>query len=265
MSAAIRMRVLVGLVALAAGGAVAGVVLATRQSPAQPKAQCRPQAPVIVPGVGAPAATAAVRAARGRLQPLQALANRYPRDPVVQFNYAVALECRGYLTDAVTAFETTKRVGADTQYRIAADQLLHPQFFQGGYPMFEPLGRDPLLLRGAVEQRAGHQVSAERLYARAARLHPNEAEAQVAAAVARFDEDNLSASFSRLGPLTRRFPHSQSVRYHLGLLLVWTGQGKQAIRELRLAYALGPKSPLGREAGAILKKLVANGSTRTKK
>ena len=111
--------------------------------------------------------------------------------------------------------------------------------------MFEPTGPDPLLVRGVVLQRDGHQHSAERLYAKAARLHPDRDEAQVAAAVGRFDEDNLNASFSRLGPLARRFPNSQTVRYHLGLLLAWTGQRAQAIKEFRLARRLGRKRHSG--------------------
>ena len=92
---------------------------------------------------------------------------------------------------------------------MRADEILHPQYFtpaDGLYPLFEPTGNDPLLLRGVVLQRDGHQHSAERLYAQAAKLHPDDAEAQVAAAVGRFDEDDLSASFSRLGPLVAPFP-----------------------------------------------------------
>ena len=72
-------------------------------------------------------------------------------------------------------------------------------------------------------QREFHQHSAEKLYLQAAKLHPNEPDAQVAAAVGRFDEDDIAAAFSHLGPLVTRFPHSQTVRYHLGLLLSWTG------------------------------------------
>ena len=105
---------------------------------------------------------------------------------------------------------------------MRADEILHPQYFQpedGLYPIFQPQHPDPLLIQGVLMQRRGKEHSAEKLYARAARLQPENDEAQVAAAVGRFNEDDLSASFSRLGPLVKRFPHSQSVRYHLGLLL----------------------------------------------
>jgi tetratricopeptide (TPR) repeat protein len=265
MSAAMRMRLVVALLAVAAGGAVAGIVLATRQTPAQPKAQCGSQKPVVVPGVGSPQAAVAVRAAGGSLRALEGLAHRFPGSAAVQFNYGVALQCHGYLSDAVSAYEAAKRTGRDTLYEVDADNLLHPQFFQGGYPIFQPTRPQPLLLRGVVLQREGHQHSAERLYARAARLYPKDDEAQVAAAVGRFDEDDLSASFSHLGPLVRTFPRSQSVRFHLGLLLAWTGQGDQAVLEFRQARALGPATALGSQAEAFLKKLVANGTTRTHK
>jgi len=151
---------------------------------------------------------------------------------------------------------------------MRADQILHPQFFQppdGLYPIFEPQHAEPLLIQGVLLQRRGRQHSAEKLYARAARLQPGNDEAQVAAAVGRFNEDDLSASFSRLGPLVKRFPRSQSVRYHLGLLLAWTGQRDQAIKEFRLAQGLNPRSTLGREASAFLHGLVGGGSSTSKK
>jgi len=273
MSPAARVRVLVGVAALAAAGVVAGVVLATRQDPAQPKAQCGSGAQaLLVPGVATPHA-AEIRAAMAQSAKRAALAlepveQDAPKDPAVQFNYGVALFCAGYLNEAEQAFRAAKQAGRDTFYEMRADEFLHPQFFvpqDGLYPIFEPTGSDPLLARGVVLQRGGHQHSAERLYARAARLRPGSDEALVAAAVGRFDEDNLSASFSRLGPLVRRFPHSQTVRYHLGLLLAWTGQRAQAIQEFRLARAAGPKTTLGREANTFLGGLVASGTNTTQR
>ena len=268
MSTVFRVRLLVGVAAVAAAGIVVGVDLATRQDPAQPKVQCPQPRLLIVPGVGNPQAAAAVRVAfagwpHDTLQRLEALVTRYPRDPVVQFNFGSALFCRGYTADAIQAYQAAKRTGRDTQYEISADNVLHPGFFAGGYPIFEPTGDDPLLIRGNVMQREGHQHSAERLYARAARLHPNDPEALVAAAVGRFDESNLSASFSRLGPLAKRFPRSQTVRYHLGLLLVWIGQAKQGVAEFELARKLGPHTTLGREAEKLLERISQGGTGRS--
>jgi tetratricopeptide (TPR) repeat protein len=273
MSPATRVRLLVGAAAVAAAGAVAGVVLATRQDPPQPTTRCRARAqPLIVPGVRT-RETAAVEAAfalggKRAVFALEPVEQRAPKDPVVQFNYGIALFCAGYLNEASQAFRAAKSTGRDTFYEMRADEILHPQYFSpqdGLYPVFQPTRRDPLLLRGVLLQRQGHQHSAERAYLRAARLHPDDDEAQVAAAVGRFDEDNLAASFSHLGPLVKRFPHSQSVRYHLGLLLAWTGQKDEATRQFRLARAFGPATTLGRQADVFLRRLVANGTKGQKR
>ena len=270
MSAVKRVRLLVAVIAVVVAGVVAGVVLATRQDPVQPVAQCkqRPKA-LIVPGVTS-RNVAAVRSALAKppkqaAELLEPLSLRAPNDPVVQFNFGTALFCAGYVDDAEQAFRQAKKAGYDTYYEIQADTILHPQFFQQGYPIFEPQGNDPLLIQGVLLQRRGKQHSAEQLYARAARLHPGDDEAQVAAAVGRFNEDNLSASFSRLGPLVKRFPHSQSVRYHLGLLLAWTGQRDQAVKEFRLARKLNPRSTLGRQSSTFLRGLVPGGTSSTKR
>ena len=75
----------------------------------------------------------------------------------------------------------------------------------------------------------------------------------------------ISLAVALLGPLVRRFPQSQSVRYHLGLLLAWTGQRDQAIKEFRLARSLGPKTMLGKEATAFLGGLVTGGTKGTQR
>ena len=82
-----------------------------------------------------------------------------------------------------------------------------------------------------------------------------EEEAQVAAAVGRYDKDAPQRAFSRLGPLVRVFPHAPTVRFHLGLLLLWLNQVEQAKKELRLARAEGPGTPIGKEADVFLKRL----------
>jgi tetratricopeptide (TPR) repeat protein len=273
MSAAKRVRLLVAAIAVAVAAAVAGIVLATRQDPAQPTAQCtqRP-VPLIVPGVPS-AHVAAVRAAfahspKAAAQILEPISQRALKDPVVQFNFGTALLCAGYGVDAAQAYRQAKKAGYDTYYEMRADEILHQQYFQpedGLYPIFQPQHPNPLLVQGVIMQRRGQEHSAEKLYARAARLQPGNDEAQVAAAVGRFDEDDLAAAFSRLGPLVQRFPRSQSVRYHLGLLLAWTGRREQAIKEFRLARSLNPSSTLGRQSAAFLNGLAGGGSSTTKK
>ena len=69
----------------------------------------------------------------------------------------------------------------------------------------------------------------------------------MAAAVGRFDKARPVDAFSRLGPLTRRFPGEATVRFHLGLLLLWSGEVKEAKRS-SAAPAVEPGSPLAREA-----------------
>jgi len=207
----LRVRLGVGLIALVGAGAVAGVVLATRQDPAQPQLQCRRAAAVVVPGVAG--RTSAVRAAfaswpHGTVERLQVLANRYPHDAVVQLNYGLALECRGYFADAEQQLERAKRVGRDTQYEIDADQLLHPSFFQGGYPVYEPSTTDPLLVRGSLLQRQGHQHSAERLYLKAARQQPTSGPWRSDTRRARSSATTWACSWSGSVSATRRWPSS---------------------------------------------------------
>jgi tetratricopeptide (TPR) repeat protein len=271
VSPTVRVRVVAGLAAVAAAAVVVGVVEATSGDPAQPETRaCKPRQPLFVSGVASPD-EAAIRHAfslptKRAAYAMEPLAQRAAGDPVVQFNYGFALYCAGYLDEAVQAFTAAKKAGANTFYAIRADSILHPQFFSQGYPIFQASGVvDPLVRQGIAAQVAGHQQTAERLYARAARLHPDDDQAQVAAAVGRFDESNLSASFSRLGPLVKRFPHSVSVRYHLGLLLAWTGQRDQALVEFRAAKRLAPKTELGREANAFVERLVSDRTDRTQR
>jgi len=259
VSARARTFIAVGLAAVVVAGGVAGATLATRQHPRQPKAQPGKPSALFVSGVSSPAA-GAIRGAFAAwpddsLVRMEALGKARPRDPVVQFNLGVTRFWAGYTAEAATAWRVAKRVGRDTQYEIRSDNVLHPTFFTNGYPIFEPESNDPALVEGVLLQRQGHQHSAARVYARVARARPDDAEAQVAVAVARFDEDRLAASFSRLGPLTRRFPRSQSVRYHLGLLLAWTGQRREAVRQFTLARSLGARTRLGMEADTFLRGL----------
>src|SRR2546430_15346074 len=124
-------------------------------------------------------------------------------------------------------------------------------------PPSRPAPRAPPRARGPRLQAAGHQRSAERVWARAARLRPGDDEAQVAAAVGLYDKDAPLRAFGRLGPLTARFPRSQSVRLHLALLLAWQGDRVRATRQFRAAARLGPKTVLGREANVFLDRLGA--------
>ena len=63
-----------------------------------------------------------------------------------------------------------------------------------------------------------------------------------------FDKDAPERAFGRLGPLSRTYPDEPTVRFHLGVLLLWTGRIDEAQRQFRLAAKAQPGSPLAREA-----------------
>ena len=75
----------------------------------------------------------------------------------------------------------------------------------------------------------------------------------------RFDKSRPAESFSRLGPLTRRFPEAATVRFHLGLLLLWSGEVGAARTQLTRATAVEPGSPLARQARRYLDELKSAG------
>ena len=206
------------------------------------------------------------------------LARLNPRSSLVQLAYGLALYWRGDQAGAEEAWRKARNAQPDTSYALRAEDLLHPNFPRG-LPNFVPSFLPPpglarlsppkqlaylrsratdargKLLYGVALQRLGHQLSALKEFEAAARIAPDDPEPQVAAAVGRFDKADPSRTFSRLGPLAKRFPQSQSVRFHLGLALLWLGSVKKAKQELRLARNAGPSSPLGTEARRFLERL----------
>ena len=113
-------------------------------------------------------------------------------------------------------------------------------------------GAHAKLLYGTALQQLGRPVSAEREFAAAAKLAPDDPDARVAEAVGRFDKGDPARAFGKLGPLTRVFPRSQTVRFHLGLLLLWSAQVKEARKQLEQARRQAPRSLLGRQAAQYL-------------
>jgi tetratricopeptide (TPR) repeat protein len=219
------------------------------------------------------------------LPSLEELAVAHPRDSFLDLHLGLARYWAGQNAAAVTAWRDADRAQPDTMSAIRAEDLLHPDFFPGR-PTFVPsfgfpariAGLSPpaqlralrtdarggdvraKILYGVALQRLGKSLSAQRQYEAAARMAPRDPEPRVAAAVARFDKDDLAASFSRLGPLARRYPHAPTVRFHLGLMLLWIGRPTEARRQLALAVNEGPRSPLGREAKRFLERLAAGGT-----
>jgi len=218
----------------------------------------------------------------GTIDRLNRLAGLHPQRAVVQLNLGVALFWAG-VGGAEDAWRAAAESEPDTAYAVAAGNLLHPDYAQG-LPVFvttvplppalerlEPPAQlellrtkaersvDGKLLYGVALQRLGRQRSAERVFAAAARGEPANVETRVAAAVARFDKARPAEAFSRLGPLSRQFPERATVRFHLGLLLLWSGEVDEARKQLGKAMTVEPGSPLAGEARRYLDELKAAG------
>ena len=211
---------------------------------------------------------------------LQTLAAEHPRSSLVALHLGLALYWSRRDQEAATAWRAAEKLQPDSPYAVRAEDFLHPRFFPE-LPTFVPSfeapraigslsppqqvaaleraartgGAHAKILYGVALQRLGHRVSAERQFTAALRETPNDPEARVAAAVGLFDKDDPSRAFSRLGPLVRVFPHAQTVRFHLGLLLIWIAQVRQAREELQKAHAEGPGTPLGKQASKLLEAL----------
>lgn len=212
----------------------------------------------------------------GAYDRIEQLAKLYPRSAFVQLHLGL-VRLWANRGDPVAAWRATIETEPDTPYAILAGNLLHPRLPRG-LPTFVPSFAAPsavvrlaparqldalraraegggvrdLLLYGVGLQRVGRPVSAAEVYERAAEAAPADVEAQVAAAVGRFDKDAPEVAFGRLGTLARRFPNEPTVRFHLGVLLLWTGRIEAAERQLRLASRTRPGSPLAREAARYL-------------
>jgi tetratricopeptide (TPR) repeat protein len=212
----------------------------------------------------------------GTLDKLGGLAALHPRDSFVQLHLGFALYWAGQRDQALSAWKQAKTVQPDSLSAVRADDLLYPNYNRG-LPTFVPSFRPPRLKGpddktklaelsrlpgvhnriwyGIALERLGRPLSAEKVFAQAAAHAPDDPDAQTAAAFGRFDKSHPERAFSRLGPLTRRFPHAATVRFHLGLVLLWLGEVKAGTRQLRLAEKAEPGSPLANEAALFLKKL----------
>jgi tetratricopeptide (TPR) repeat protein len=210
---------------------------------------------------------------------LERLARENPGSGAVLFHLGLARFWTGDRDGALDAWRSASSRDPDSGYAIRSGDLLFRQF-PPGLPSFIPSvgadrsvtrlaparqlavlerrarGRDvhAKLLYGLALQRIDRPISARRQYAEAARLAPRDPEALVADAVGRFDKAHPERAFGRLGPLTRRFPQAATVRFHLGLLLLWLGRLDEAREQLRMA-AERKESPLAREAERLLTRL----------
>lgn len=258
MSPRIRVYLNVAIAIIAVVGIVVGLTLDTRTDPVQPQPfPGKPPVPVGLPGKAGPEIEAAFRDwPHGSIDDVQKLGLEYPKSALVQYYRGVALLWAGYPSDAASALELAMRYGTNTIIQGRADDLLHPNYYEPTsgppYPVFEPTESNALLARGSRLQTEGHQESAEKLYAQAARLDPSDAQAQVAVGVGLFTESNLSPSLAKLHQVVKRFPASQSAHYYLAFILAWTNQKAEAVSQFEDTVRLGPKTALGKAATSFL-------------
>jgi tetratricopeptide (TPR) repeat protein len=231
-------------------------------------------------GLQAEAAEAIAAWPDGTLERLEELALLHPRSGAVQFHLGLARFWSRDADGAVKAWRAARTRDPDSAFAVRAGDLLF-RGFPPGIPIFVPSFSAPPSVRslrapaqlaslermarrsdprakvlyGVALQRLDRPLSARRQFFQAARLAPRDPDSLVAEAVGRFDKEHPERAFSRLGPLARRFPRAASVRFHLGLLLLWLGNVEEAERQLTRATRLGP--PLSREATRLLDRLEA--------
>jgi tetratricopeptide (TPR) repeat protein len=212
---------------------------------------------------------------------LEDVARDRPESGAAQLALGLGQFWRGMTADAQSSWRRAKSGEPDSLYAVRASDLLHPELPVPGLPAFVPSFPSPQTLRrmsppeqyaflrrraqrggthdhllfGAALQRLGRPLSARRQFARAAASSPNDPEALTAVAVGLFDKDRPSQAFSRLGPLARRYPDGATVRFHLGLLLVWMGSVEDARWQFRLAREAEPGSLLAQQSDEFLRRL----------
>jgi len=212
----------------------------------------------------------------GSIQRLETLQAANPRSALVALHLGLAYYWDRREDDALVQWRRAAEQ-PDTPYAVRAGDFLHPQYAPG-LPRFVPSFQPPLRIRalpgpqqvaalhadaarggahakilyGTALQQLGRPLSAERQFEAAARLAPSDPDARVAAAVGRFDKASPAVAFGKLGPLTRVFPKAQTVRFHLGLLLLWSAQVKEARQQLQQARREDPNSLLGKQASQYL-------------
>jgi tetratricopeptide (TPR) repeat protein len=283
-----RVRLIVAAAALAAAATTVGLVLLTRDAP-EARVDAEPPPLFLELGDRDDAEARALRRAGGlyddgRLEAARAIFDRYDspearvgsayarwpdsferledvEDTAVgRLHLGIALAATGAERDSREELDEVERIAPDTPYAVRADDFLHPRTVPG-LPFFLPSREATPALRKALDfQRLGRPLSARRAFDAAA-AGSDDPELLTAAAVGRFDKDEPEAAFGRLGPLTRRFPKAQTVRFHLGLLLLWLAEVDAARPQLERARALDPASPLGRQAGELLERLGDGGTS----
>jgi tetratricopeptide (TPR) repeat protein len=221
----------------------------------------------------------------GTLERLRELEATHPDSALVPLHVGLVLYAEGKQDEATAEWQKAVDVEPDSQSAVRAGDLLHPDMAPGLPSFFTTIeppeelagktareqldvleaaarkgGADEWLLYGTALQRVGKPLSARAAFDHALELAPDRLDAKVAAAVGHFDKDDPSAAFSRLGPLARDNPDSALVRFHLGVLLLWIRDLRDARTQLERAAATMPESLYSREAKSLLSRLEGIGT-----
>ena len=189
----------------------------------------------------------------GTLDDLKHLVASHPQSSLALLHLGWALYWSGRNADAIAAWQRAAAAEPDSPAAVDAQTALHPSMVPGLPYIVTALAPPAAVTRlpAAAELRAlaraaarpdanakllygitlwnlRRPLSAERQLRAAAALAPHDPAVQTAAAVGAFTNSNPVVAFSRLGPLTGVFPTAPVVRFHLGLLLIWTGRSRRA-------------------------------------
>lgn len=218
----------------------------------------------------------------GGLDELKRLVASHPQSPVAQLHLGYAYLWSGRNADAVASWQDVATQHPDSPEAVQAENILYAGKLAPGLPFIvtplalpatvtastlQLLARDAergnaqaKLRYGIVLWRLWRRVSAERQFEAAARLAPHDPTARTLAAVGAFTKRAPVRAFGRLGPLTGEFPKAAVVRFHLGVLLIWTKQLQKALAQLRLAVADAPGSVYARNAKILITALPSHGT-----
>jgi tetratricopeptide (TPR) repeat protein len=223
----------------------------------------------------------------GGLDELKRIVASHPRSSLAELHLGWALYQSGRNADAVAAWQRATELQPDSPAAVDAANPLHPSMAPGlpyiltdlrvpaALERLEPVEELRALRRRAARADANanakivygialwnlrRPISAERQFLAAAKLAPNDPTAQTVAAVGAFSKADPVKAFGRLGPLTGRFPQAAVVRFHMGLLLIWTKKVKKAEQQLRLAVAADPASVYAKQAKTLITALSSDGT-----
>jgi tetratricopeptide (TPR) repeat protein len=218
----------------------------------------------------------------GGLDELKRLVASHPQSPVAHLHLGWAYYWSGRNADAVASWQEVAAQHPDSPEAVMAEDILYAGRMAPGLPFIvtpislpRAVTASTLLSLAHDAKRADVQaklrygivlwglwrrVSAERQFQAAARLAPADPTARTLAAVGAFTKRQPVRAFARLGPLTGEFPQAAVVRFHLGVLLLWTKNVQKGLIQFRRAVADAPDSIYSKEAKTLIAALPTHGT-----